>query len=94
MNLADLDPNIQNLNLNPLEQADLVAFMKSLTDDRVKFEQAPFDHPQLLIPNGHSGGPTGLEIGSNGAAKDAFLEIPAVGKKGSNGLPTFLSLAD
>ncbi|MBW4620332.1 MAG: cytochrome C peroxidase [Cyanosarcina radialis HA8281-LM2] len=93
-NLADLDPNIQNLNLNPLEEADLVAFMKALTDDRVKFERAPFDHPQLLIPNGHPGGPTGVEIGPNGTAKDSFLEIPAVGKKGSDGLPTFLSLAD
>ncbi len=31
---------------------DLVAFMLQLTDPRVKAETAPFDHPELIIPNG------------------------------------------
>ena len=35
------------------EQDALVAFLKSLTDDRVRCSRAPFDHPELLIPDGH-----------------------------------------
>ena len=37
------------------ELDDLVAFLKALTDDRVRKHAAPFDHPQLAVPNGHSG---------------------------------------
>jgi cytochrome c peroxidase len=61
------------------EKTDLVAFLKSLTDERVRFERAPFDHPQLLIPNGHSGfvNPNNLQ-----QAEDLFLTVPAIGKKG------------
>jgi hypothetical protein len=30
-----------------------VAFIKSTTDERVRFERAPFDHPEITVPNGH-----------------------------------------
>jgi hypothetical protein len=30
-----------------------VAFLKALTDQRVVQRSAPFDHPQLFVPNGH-----------------------------------------
>jgi hypothetical protein len=30
----------------------LVAFLKSLTDPRVVAESAPFDHPELFVPEG------------------------------------------
>ena len=36
----------------PIKQAALVAFMKSMTDERVRNESAPFDHPELFVPNG------------------------------------------
>ena len=48
-------PRLRVLNLNEQQKEDLVAFMKSLTDDRVRYDKAPFDHPQLFIPNGHPG---------------------------------------
>ena len=38
--------------LNEVDRADLVTFLKSLTDDRVRFERAPFDHPELCVPDG------------------------------------------
>jgi cytochrome c peroxidase len=38
--------------LNAAERADLVTFLKSLSDDRVRFERAPFDHPELCVPDG------------------------------------------
>jgi hypothetical protein len=43
---------IRNLKGNPGKQADLVEFLKALTDERVRNETAPFDHPELAIPNG------------------------------------------
>ena len=54
----------------------LEAFLKTLTDERVRWEKAPFDHPSIKVPNGH-------KATSNGALMDDnFLEIPAVGKEG------------
>ena len=51
----ELDPDIEPLGLTGQEKADLVAFMKSLTDLRVRFSRAPFDHPTITIFNGHPG---------------------------------------
>ncbi|MEQ1486336.1 cytochrome c peroxidase [Methyloglobulus sp.] len=62
------------------EKADLEAFLLSLTDERVRHQKAPFDHPQLFVTNGHK-----LESGEPGNAKDKFIEIKAVGRDG--GLP-------
>lgn len=50
----------------------LIAFLLSLTDDRVRLQQAPFDHPQLFVPNG-----------DNPAGTDTTTEIPATGTNGS-----------
>jgi cytochrome c peroxidase len=52
------------------------AFLLSLTDERVRFQKAPFDHPQLLIPNG--------------MAEDRMMEVPAVGRLGGQPQKKFL----
>lgn len=65
--------------ISATEKADLVAFLKSLTDERVRWERAPFDHPQLLIPHGHKKNP---DLQHPESAQDLFLKIPAVGKDG------------
>ncbi|MBW4519772.1 MAG: c-type cytochrome [Scytolyngbya sp. HA4215-MV1] len=94
-NIDNLDPDIERLNLTPQEQEDLVAFLKSLTDPRVASDKAPFDHPQLFVPNGHLGDHTsviGTQVNSNTVlAKDDFLEIPAVGRGGGAGTANFLA---
>ena len=77
------------LNLTPAAVADLVAFLKSLTDERVRRAAAPFDHPQLFVPNGHPGDHQSVEQ-RNGQALDSMLEIPATGKYGGAVLPGFL----
>ena len=41
--------------LTPEEIDAIVAFLESLTDERVLYRRAPFDHPQLFVPNGHPG---------------------------------------
>ena len=51
-NNADKDSQVRHLGLSEQEKTDLVAYMLSLTDDRVRFERAPFDHPSLALPNG------------------------------------------
>jgi cytochrome c peroxidase len=70
-------------------QSKVIDFLLSLTDDRVRWERAPFDHPELSIPNG-------AKVGAN-KATDIMLKIPAVGAGGlaAEGLPpigTFLNL--
>jgi uncharacterized protein (TIGR03437 family) len=82
-------PDIRPLNLSPQDQADLVRFMKALTDDRVRYERAPFDHPELCVPDGHvqaAGGST-LQPDGNPAfsmsAADRWVGIPAVGRNGN-----------
>jgi cytochrome c peroxidase len=92
-NIADLDPDIENLNLTEQEQNDLVAFMESLTDDRVRYDKAPFDHPQLFITDGHKGNKNAVTDDGTGKAEDRYIEIPAVGRNGGVGTPNFLQAA-
>ena len=78
------------LKLSPEEKQQLVAFLKGLTDDRVRYEKAPFDHPQLFVPNGHPGNQTSVTDDGTGKATDSFLEIPAVGRYGGSAIRSFL----
>jgi cytochrome c peroxidase len=50
--LAGAMQPIRNLRGNATKRGELVDFLKALTDERVRNEWAPFDHPQLLIPSG------------------------------------------
>ena len=58
------------------QKADLIAFLKSLTDERVRWEKAPFDHPELVIPHGHD------TLANGKLATDLMLTLPAIGKQG------------
>jgi hypothetical protein len=71
------------LGLTAEEKTALLAFLLSLTDERVRFQQAPFDHPQLFIPNG-PGAPRMIMPG------DQLFEIPAVGRFGGQPQKKFL----
>ena len=89
-NIADLAPDVGTIG--PLvgslvKKNQLVAFLMALTDERVRKEQAPFDHPQLLIPNGQMGDQnavTGsdLLLPNGFKANEIILELPAVGAGG------------
>ncbi|MEH2436986.1 MAG: cytochrome C peroxidase [Nostoc sp.] len=82
---------LRPLGLSETEKDDLVAFLKGLTDERVVSEKAPFDHPQLFVPNGHLGNSMYVVNDGTGKAADNLLEIPAVGKNGGKGTPNFLN---
>jgi len=73
---------LPTLNLSSTQKADLVTFLKSLTDQRVRFEKAPFDHPQLFVPNGHPLNQVYVTPDVNQNAVDDMMEIPAVGRNG------------
>jgi cytochrome c peroxidase len=85
---SNLDADIDRLLLTREEQLALVAFLESLTDQRVACEQAPFDHPELLVPDGHPGDQFVVEPDPTNPfkAKDSFRLIPAVGSPGLTGI--------
>jgi cytochrome c peroxidase len=69
----------------------IVAFLEALTDERVVYQRAPFDHPQLFVPNGHPGDSVWtIDSNNDGLADDVMIEIPAVGAAGGAPLPGFL----
>jgi cytochrome c peroxidase len=82
---------LRNLGLSQLEKDDLVAFLLALTDERVRYQRAPFDHPELFVPNGHPGNQTLVTDDGTGKATDSLMKIPAVGRFGGTPLPNFLS---
>lgn len=73
------------LQLDAQARADLKSFLVSLTDERVRYERAPFDHPSLAVPHGHLGDATRLQPSSTlgpTLAQDRMLLLPAVGAAG------------
>lgn len=77
-------------NMTSDEVDAVVAWLESLTDERVRIASAPFDHPQLFVPNGHAGNRQSVERAGQGFAKDDILEIPMTGAAGGPPLPGFL----
>lgn len=74
-----------------------MAFLKAFSDDRVRYQRAPFDHPSLCVPNGHaelSPGQLILDDSQHGSvAQDTFALIPEVGREGASApLQTFEEL--
>jgi hypothetical protein len=48
-----LGPHMGNINLESgYERQVLADFLTSLTDERVRHQRAPFDHPELTLPDG------------------------------------------
>lgn len=72
---VDFDAEITPGVIRPEEIDDVVAFLEALTDRRVARDAAPFDHPQLCVPNGHD------EFGNS-----ILINLPAIG--GTTGHPT------
>lgn len=77
-------------NMTADEADAIVAWLETLTDHRVRIAAAPFDHPQLFVPNGHPGTHDEVARGKHGFAKDDLIEIPMTGAAGGPPLPGFL----
>lgn len=88
-NGSNLDPDMAALNLTADEVDALVKFMEvALTDPRVAWERAPFDHPSLILPQGEKGDensvgqkPASAQTTSR-QALDAEFQLNAVGASG------------
>ncbi len=102
-NFDDLAPDIELIQgldtTGPDPQAAetrlqaLVAFLAhGLTDERVALEKAPFDHPELFIPDGAPGNEQALKKCKKGRC-DSMVKLPAVGTQGrGTPIPRFLDL--
>ena len=67
---VDFDAEIAARQFTQAEKDALVILMRDgMTDSRVAFEQAPFDHPQLCLPNGSG----------------SLVDLPATGQGGHPG---------
>ena len=53
------------------DQLALEFFLLCLTDERVRLEQAPFDHPSLRLTHGY-----------NQQLQERVMSIPAIGRRG------------
>ncbi len=86
---GNLGPGIGRIRLSGADQAALVAFVKALSDDRVRYERAPFDHPSLCVPNGQVELSPGVPQPDTSdprftlTALDRFALIPASGAGGN-----------
>jgi cytochrome c peroxidase len=78
---VDVDPNLERASFGALDKAAVVAFLKSLTDERVRSQSAPFDHPSLIVPNGGTV--------SNGVLTEQEITIPATGASGGAPMARF-----
>ena len=81
-----MDLGIGKLNLTEQEIDELVAFLKTLTDQRVVKRAAPFDHPQLFVPHGHAV----KQVVGKTVVSDIMVEVPPVGAAGGTALNGFL----
>ena len=70
---------------NSYERLAMPALIKAFTDDRVRFERAPFDHPQLCVAVGHIENDVnaGAPASPPREAPDRWASIPAVGARGN-----------
>ena len=97
-NLSDLDFDISRMRGligHPARQIALLDFLRALTDERVRWYRAPFDHPELVVANGAVGNEVSVlqDLRTAGPAADATIRLPATGRSGaSTPLKPFLNL--
>src|SRR5262249_49316100 len=91
VNFRDKDIDVPGVSdMTEQDKANLVAFLKSLTDPRVRFERAPFDHPELPLKAGHVGDDHAV---ASDALGNGLLDIetrPATGADGGEAIPAFI----
>ena len=88
-NINDLDPDIhrvKGLIGRPHRKAALASFLRSLTDERVRWNRAPFDHPEITLHLGSSGNEVSVlqDLAIAGQAQDVATLLPATGRHGAS----------
>ncbi len=90
---AFMDFEIGRLELTNSEIDAMVAFLETLTDQRVVDQSAPFDHPELFVPNGQKGDAQSVDS-DDGIAETEFLRVAQVGSAGGPFAAGFLEGID
>lgn len=78
LNMIDCDLEENDCDPATDDLAALERFLLSLTDPRVQCDAAPFDHPSLVITNGHRV----IDGNKDGRADDRIFVLPEVGEAG------------
>ncbi|MBY0502834.1 MAG: RICIN domain-containing protein [Bryobacteraceae bacterium] len=89
-NASNLSFDIAGLALADFEKSALVDFLENaLTDDRVRFERAPFDHPELPLADTDTDFVLVPAVGASGRATplQPFAELLAAGNLGYPVIP-------
>jgi cytochrome c peroxidase len=86
-NIVNMNVEVQS-NLSEAEKVALVDFLLELTDDRVRFERGPFDHPQVILPlDGRAPENTGGRTGTFGLAGACVASLLGPGHRAcANGM--------
>lgn len=79
---ADVDPSLERAGFSADDETAVVAFLKSLTDERVRSQSAPFDHPSLVVSNG-------MTVDASGNPVEQTMTISATGAGGGAAQPKF-----
>jgi hypothetical protein len=79
-NLVNFDIEAQS-NLSEDEKVALVDFLLELTDERTRYDQAPFDHPEVIVPI-DSTAPDNTLGRTAMLADSKFMDVAAVGAAG------------
>lgn len=77
----DKHPAIGDVDLTDHDKRALVFFLRCLTDDRVRYEKGPFDHPSIRLPQGYA------KMGENTFVEQTS-DIDEVGRAGRTKPPT------
>jgi cytochrome c peroxidase len=86
---GNIGPGIEQHNLTAGNQTVLVNLLKAMTDDRVRLERAPFDHPELCVPvaaqqtDAQALVPDTSNPQFTASALEQWAGIPAVGRGGN-----------
>jgi len=85
-NETNMDVDVDRLFLTAKGRAAIVAFLKSFTDERVRWEKAPFDHPSLIVAHGAAGDEKKLVLTTGNRIDEQYIVLPAVGAGGLGAL--------
>lgn len=82
VNVKEIDAAMARIALEPADTLPMVKFLLALTDERVRNESAPFDRPQIQVPNGHPGDTATIGCANGLVPCEEMMDIPAVGAAG------------
>jgi cytochrome c peroxidase len=79
-------PSLRAWGPQPYERIAMPLLLKAFTDDRVRFERAPFDHPELCVSIGYENDGGNATVGPQASPRrmtERWASIPPTGASGN-----------